>query len=166
TDAGQPTQRSEHEIIAVEHVIQWPTQERITGMKGAEHAPTAARIQQTADFKEPSFRSPVTITGNSDLAALFPTITSSASRSSDSSFSVGLGGIGVHTVQTHLRPLIQMHHHVHRRDLIIHQILDLRIAEFQPRINVHAVQIIQRAFQRVRVILLQPPRAAVPHQRS
>ncbi|MNE59328.1 hypothetical protein D3C80_1544140 [compost metagenome] len=68
----------------------------------------------------------------------------------------------MHTVQSYLRPLRQMHHHVHRRDLLIHQVLYLRIAEFQPRIDMHAVQVIQRAFQAVRIVLFQRRQLLLP----
>ena len=89
-------------MVAVKQVIKREAYEPKFGMKGVEHATPHARVEQTANLSEQSgclrpghiVQIPRYDDRRVVSATLLATIISSASRSEDSSFSVGLGGAG------------------------------------------------------------------------
>lgn len=99
-DAAKTLQPCQRERRIMEDVIERPAAKRVVGVEGAEHAASATRIEHAADTLEKprrvdqatSLRSPATIAGLPLSFTSWPTIKSSASRSSVSCR--GSGGRG------------------------------------------------------------------------
>src|SRR5690606_18982820 len=162
-DMGQALDTAQGEMAAVEDVIQRPAQKPVVGVEGVEHAAADPRVQQAADLaKQPGGGRPgdiVQVAGNDDRA-VGPFQPLGHQQQLDVALGglVILGGAGGRRVQEmhpHAVTAWQQHAGMDRGHIVFDQPGDFCVLQRQPGIHMHAIEILQRTLDRVRVIGLQ-----------
>jgi hypothetical protein len=170
-DVREPLQLAEAKVVGVEDVVQRVAEDRVVGVEAVEEAAPHPRVQQPAQPQEElAHRRPGHVVqvarhhrghvaGGADGAAHQHQL-----RVARGGVLVAqrLGRARVQAVERHAAAARQLQHGVHRGDVVLHHVLDLRVHQRQAREEHHPVVVLLRLVDDVRVLLHQRLQRARP----